>query len=251
MSSTLVEQYQRQERWRRWDDALALVPLKRGERVLDLGCGVGQIANRLSQLGASVVGVDVNEELLGAARAQYPNIRFEKLDLNDLSPSTFGHVEGLWASFVPAYFPDLESTLKRWWACLATGGWLAMVEMDDLFGHEPLAPTFTGELKRFYEEARSAGRYDFESGRRLADAARTVGFEILHQRVLQDDELSFSGPASPDVLETWRTRLQRMIGLRNYFGQRFEEFEKAFLETLASSSHRARTRVFLVVAKSV
>lgn len=192
-SLSLVEQYERQERWRRWDEALALVPLRRGQRVLDLGCGVGQVASRLSQLGAEVIGVDANEDLLRAARVRYPDIRFEKLDLNELTPASFGQAGGLWASFVPAYFPDLESTLRRWRACLVSGGWLAMVEIDDLFGHEPLPARFMSELRKYYEEAGSAGRYDFESGRRLAGAARAIGFEILHERVLEDDDSASMG----------------------------------------------------------
>jgi 2-polyprenyl-3-methyl-5-hydroxy-6-metoxy-1,4-benzoquinol methylase len=36
--------------------------------VLDFGCGVGQMAARLSQLSVEVVGIDSNEEVLTAAR---------------------------------------------------------------------------------------------------------------------------------------------------------------------------------------
>jgi len=77
MGASLVDQYQRQARWRRWSEALALLPLERGQRVLDLGCGVGEIAGRLRQLGVEVVGVDANEELLSAARLSYPDVCFE------------------------------------------------------------------------------------------------------------------------------------------------------------------------------
>jgi trans-aconitate methyltransferase len=49
-----------------------------------------------------VIGVDGSEELLEAARTRYPEVRFETLDLGQLTPATFGHVDVVWASFVAA-----------------------------------------------------------------------------------------------------------------------------------------------------
>ncbi|MDB4939020.1 MAG: class SAM-dependent methyltransferase [Labilithrix sp.] len=249
MGADLVEQYQRQERWRRWDEALSVLPLERGHRVLDLGCGVGQVAARLNDLGADVVGLDSSDELLAAARARHPHLRFEKADIRAVDPERFGLVDGLWASFVTAYFPDLRSILTRWSNCLRPGGWLAMVEMDDLLGHDPLPPRFRPNLESFYEEARRSGGYDFECGRALADAARAAGLSVLHEGVLADDELSFVGAARTDVLEAWRSRLSRMGGLKAFMGEQFDDFERAFLEALGAESHRSNTRVVFVIAR--
>lgn len=249
MSSELSAQYERQERWRHWDEALTQIPIRAGQRILDLGCGVGQIAARFHRLGAQVIGVDANEELLAAARTRHPEVRFEKLDLAELTPSSFGKVDGVWASFVAAYFPNIESAVARWSDCVVPGGWLTLVEMDDLFGHEPLPASISGKIGEFYAEARAAGRYDFQCGRRLADAAERVGLTIVHQATLPDDELSFQGPAPSDVLEAWRLRLQRMGGLKAFFGPRFPEFERSFIHALAAPDHRSQTRVFIVVAQ--
>jgi trans-aconitate methyltransferase len=46
---------------------LAAVP---GERILDLGCGDGQLTARLAATGAAVVGVDASETMVSAARAR-------------------------------------------------------------------------------------------------------------------------------------------------------------------------------------
>ena len=249
MGASLVDQYQRQARWRRWSEALALLPLERSQRVLDLGCGVGGIAGRLRQLGAEVVGVDANEELLSAARLSYPNVCFKCAGLRELAQETVGIVDGIWASFVAAYFPNLAPTLARWSACLRLGGWMALVEMDDLFGHEPFPNDFRDDIARFYEEAKRAGRYDFEAGRRLAGAARAIGLELLHEGVLADDELSFAGAAKPDVLDAWRNRLDRMGGLKAFLGDRFTNFAEAFAATLRSDHHSSGTRVICVVVQ--
>jgi SAM-dependent methyltransferase len=248
-SFELSAQYARQERWRHWDEALACVPLKTCQRILDLGCGVGQVAARFHRLGAQVIGVDGNETLLEIARTRYPEVRFEQLDLRELTPASFGQVDGVWASFVAAYFPHLESAVARWSDCVVPGGWVTLVEMDDLFGHQPLPSSISEEIGEFYASARAAGHYDFQCGRRLAAAVARAGLTIIHEATLPDDELSFQGPAPSDVLEAWRLRLQRMGGLKGFLGKRFPEFERNFLQALAALDHRSQTRVFIVAAQ--
>lgn len=248
-SSELAAQYERQERWRHWDEALARIPLRAGQRILDLGCGVGQIAARFHRLGAQVIGVDGNEELLAAARTCYPEVRFEKLDLGELTPASFGQVDGVWASFVAAYFPNLESAVARWSDCVVPGGWVTLVEMDDLFGHQPLPSSISDRINEFYAWARAAGRHDFQCGHRLAGATERAGLTIIHEGTLPDDELSFQGPAPTDVLEAWRLRVQRMTGLQGFLGAGFPEFERSFLQGLAAPNHRSQSRVFIVVAQ--
>jgi SAM-dependent methyltransferase len=246
----LAEEYQRQERWRRWDQILELVPFREGERVLDLGCGVGDVTERLQRRSLQVVGIDANEELLQEARLRHPSVRFENLDLTDLAPATFGRVDGIWASFVAAYFTNLDEALSQWRDCLVPGGWIALVEVDDFLGHAPLPVEIREQVKAFYDEARTAGRYDFECGRRLGQAIERAGFHLLTERVVPDDELSFDGPAFEDVLVAWRQRLNRMAGLKAFLGGSFSEFERTFLAALVSADHRSSARVFAVVARN-
>jgi SAM-dependent methyltransferase len=249
MSAELSAQYERAERWRHRDEALACIPLQAGQRVLDLGCGVGQVAARFHRLGAQVIGVDGNEALLEVARARHPEVRFERLDLRELTPATFGPVDGIWTSFVAAYAAHLDSAVGRWRDCVVPGGWVALVEMDDLFGHEPLPSAMRDQIHEFYASARAGGRYDFQCGHRLAGAVARAGLTLIHEGTLPDDELSFQGPAPADVLEAWRLRLQRIVGLKAFLGARFSEFESTFLRALASPEHRSQTRVVIVVAR--
>lgn len=59
-----------------------------GERILDLGCGDGELAKALSDAGVDVVGVDSSPEMLEAARAKGVNVRLA--DGHDLA-SQFEH----------------------------------------------------------------------------------------------------------------------------------------------------------------
>lgn len=49
---------------------MALLEPRRGERILDLGCGDGTLTQRLVCAGAIVVGVDTSEQMVAAARAR-------------------------------------------------------------------------------------------------------------------------------------------------------------------------------------
>jgi len=56
-------------------EVLSWLAAKPGERILDLGCGDGAVTEKLRDIGAAVVGVDVSESLLAAARARGLDVR--------------------------------------------------------------------------------------------------------------------------------------------------------------------------------
>ena len=61
-----------------------LAPLK-GERILDLGCGSGQLTAAIADAGAAVIGLDSSPEMLAEARAHYPAIEFRLGDASDFA----------------------------------------------------------------------------------------------------------------------------------------------------------------------
>jgi trans-aconitate methyltransferase len=54
-------------------DLLAPQP---GERILDLGCGSGQLTAKIAETGAHVIGIDQSPEMIAQARANFPAIDF-------------------------------------------------------------------------------------------------------------------------------------------------------------------------------
>ncbi len=70
--------------WKYGEDLIDLLAPQPGERVLDLGCGTGQLTARIAATDASVVGVDNSPEMIEQARRNYPNVRFEVADAADL-----------------------------------------------------------------------------------------------------------------------------------------------------------------------
>ncbi len=62
------------------EDLLKLLNPKPGERILDLGCGTGQLTNYIGNSGAEVVGMDKSEGMISSAKAKYPALEFHQKD---------------------------------------------------------------------------------------------------------------------------------------------------------------------------
>ena len=82
---SIVEHCSRQYRWRRWSDVYPYLGDLSGAQVVDLGCGIGDQARDLSQLGAHVFGVDGNQGAIDHAKSRgIPRARFVCCDITDI-----------------------------------------------------------------------------------------------------------------------------------------------------------------------
>jgi ubiquinone/menaquinone biosynthesis C-methylase UbiE len=243
----LTDEYHRQFAWRDWQTALASCAVQAGQKVLDLGCGPGDISLLLQQKGALVTGIEGDPELIKAARRKSPESEFLQQDLRrlDLPEAAF---DGLWCSFTAAYFVDLENALSGWRRFLKPGAWVCFTEMDDLLGHSPLPAAREEQIKNFYQRALENRAYDFRSGGKLAAALEANGYKTTCID-LRDQELSFQGPAAPPILWAWKERLGRMKGLQSFLGAEFNVFERDFLDCLGSKPHRSHCKVICCVGK--
>ena len=239
---SLGDEYRRQLAWRDWDRMFDALPPLPGATVLDLGCAIGDQAAGLVARGARVIGCDANEELLEVARRRsLPGAEFLRADISMLPE--LGPVDGIWCSFAAAYLVDLTGALRRWTALLRPGGWIALVEVDDLFAHEPLSARTRDLLETYADGALAAGRYDFRMGRKPADHLQRAGYRLSSTLLLHDRELAFAGAASPEVLQGWRDRLDRMHLLRTHCGGEFPRVRDELLACLASPDHRSLASV--------
>ena len=77
--------YKQQFGWRDWPTIFDALPTPKGQLVLDLGCGLGDLTAELVARGARVIGIDASEELLSAARSrQLANAEFRSGDVRAL-----------------------------------------------------------------------------------------------------------------------------------------------------------------------
>ncbi len=88
-----------------------------GQRVLDAGCGVGQLSAALAERGAEVVGIDISPNLLEVARDRtpaslLPSIRFEAGDMLDAAWGEFDYVVAM-DSLIHYKPADIAQALAR------------------------------------------------------------------------------------------------------------------------------------------
>jgi trans-aconitate methyltransferase len=69
--------------WEYGESLLDLLAPKAGERILDLGCGTGQLTEKIAQSGAFVQGIDSSLSMISTAQANYPHINFAAADARD------------------------------------------------------------------------------------------------------------------------------------------------------------------------
>ena len=116
-----------------------------GCRVLSLACGQGRDARRLADLGATVVGVDVSERLLGFARefeeAAPRGITYAHGSAHDLADLDTGSFDGVVCYMALMDIPDLASTFREVAQVLRPGGWFVYTCVHPCF-----RPPVTGEL---------------------------------------------------------------------------------------------------------
>lgn len=248
---SLAQNYANQYRWRRWSSVYPDLGALSGSQIVDLGCGIGDQARDLSRLGAHVFCVDGNQEVVDHAKSRgIPRARFMCGNITDLKDHEL-ESDGVWTSFTAAYFPRFDVFLRAIDPILKPGGWLAITEVDDLFGHEPLHSRWSAVIDKYYAKSLEEGVYRFRSHDHVCEVLSEGGWHIEVDRTLEDDEFCFVGPGSLDVLEAWKTRLSLMMPrFLERFGDEAKEFDSAFLQCLASEEHGSRSRVWFILARS-
>lgn len=131
----------RHHAWRRMA-ARALV--RPGDRVIDVGCGTGDLTFACLDAGAGdVLGLDFARPMLARARekATHRGASGAAFALGDATqlPLADASVDGWCSAFVVRNIPDLDAALAEAWRVLRPGGRLAVLEIPRL-SPSPLRP---------------------------------------------------------------------------------------------------------------
>ena len=213
-----------QAQWAKVDRALRLAQVKPGDRVLEIGCGWGALAERgAAGFGASVTGVTLSTEQLAYARTRTEglDVDLRLQDYRDVKDTAFDAicsiemVEAVGREYWPAYFQSVSRLLKPGGrACIQS------IVIDDAL------------FDRYIDSTDFIQQYIFPGGclpcpREFRREAEAAGLEVV-------DEFGF-GNDYAETLRRWRERFlsERSRILQLGFDERFMriwEFYLAYCE---------------------
>ncbi len=126
--------------------SFVLSHLTPADRVLDLGCGAGDLTADLARAAASVVGVDVAETALRRARVRHPEISFLRAEIDGELPLPDNAFDVVWSSEVIEHVADTARWMSEVRRVLHPGGRLLLTTPSH--GRLKLA---VGGLERYSE----------------------------------------------------------------------------------------------------
>ena len=106
--------------WELAKGPLELLAARAGERVLDLGCGTGQLTAQIAAAGAEVLGIDRSEEMVAQARRNYPQLRFEVADARTFTVEQ--PFDAVFSNAVLHWVKPAAAAVERVWLALKPGG---------------------------------------------------------------------------------------------------------------------------------
>lgn len=106
---------------------IELLQPQRDEKILDLGCGTGDLANQLFLKGCDVTGIDASQEMIDEATEKYPGIRFlctdaRDFDLREETGSKTIRFDAVFSNAALHWIKDPDAVLSRVFIHLKPGG---------------------------------------------------------------------------------------------------------------------------------
>ncbi len=90
------------------------------ERILDLGCGTGQLTSEIARRGARVIGIDQSQDMIDQAQKNFPDIWFELGDATQFK--TTQPFDAVFSNAVLHWIKRPADAIARVWDALRPGG---------------------------------------------------------------------------------------------------------------------------------
>ena len=165
-----------------------LSPLQ-GQRVLDVGCGGGILADAMARKGAQVTGIDLSTKALRVAQlhaleAQTPDIEYREVSVETLAQEQPGSFDVVTCMEMLEHVPDPDSVVRACAALVKPGGWVFFSTINRnlksflfaIVGAEyvlNMLPRGTHEYAKFIRPSE------------LAASCRAAELDLLHTRGLE------------------------------------------------------------------
>lgn len=106
--------------WKAAADLIDVLAPQVDERILDLGCGTGQLAAKITSHGAHVIGIDQSPQMIAQAQENFPGMWFEVGDATTFR--TTHPFDAIFSNVTLHWIRQPTETIARVWDALRPGG---------------------------------------------------------------------------------------------------------------------------------
>ena len=110
--------------WQMGTSLVAMLDPQPGERILDLGCGTGQLTQAIAERGAIAIGLDADPLMVAAAQQRFPHLNLAVADARSFTLST--PVDAIFSNATLHWVAEAEAVIGRMDAALKPGGRLVL-----------------------------------------------------------------------------------------------------------------------------
>jgi trans-aconitate methyltransferase len=161
-----------------WKFGLGLIELLNAqpdERILDVGCGTGQLTARIAETGAKVVGLDSSPEMIGQARQNYPKISFV---MESVTQMTFdGEFDAIFSNAALHWVLDADTAASAMSRALRKGGRL-VAELGGRGNIQTIECAIVATLRRYLGDHVPPSNNYFPSVSEYTAILERAGFEV-------------------------------------------------------------------------
>ena len=95
--------------WHYGENLLQLLNPQPNERILDLGCGTGQLTAKIAEAAAEAIGIDSAPEMIEQAQQNYPQLKFQVADAKNFQLSQ--PVDAVFSNAVLHWIPQADEVI--------------------------------------------------------------------------------------------------------------------------------------------
>lgn len=150
------------------NQVINLIHVKKGDYILDVGCGTGRYSKIFTQKAAKVVGIDFSRNMLKIAKQRVKKAEFKQTDITKKFPFPDKTFDKIVCSLVISHIQNISPVLKEMKRVLKDNGFIVLTTLHpkyDFWGFELTGCSFPiskynctychnfSEFKEFFKKA--------------------------------------------------------------------------------------------------
>ncbi len=167
--------------WQYGENLLQLLNPQPKERILDLGCGTGQLTAKIAEVSGDIIGIDSAPEMIEQAQLNYPQLQFQVADAKNFQLSQ--PVDVVFSNAVLHWIPQADAVISRIRESLKNGGRF-VAEFGGKGNIESIVKALYEALETIgFENASNLNPWYFPSIGEYAAKLEKQGFEVTYSHL--------------------------------------------------------------------